>query len=320
MKQTYKHYYFKFGEGNTLFKDYLKKYDEESSKTGFQFPLSIFFNRYKDKNKKDENPQWDWTVENFYNDKNKLFANRHQNDIKQIEDFFECGKYENIANTVFWIFDEIKVYALQPISKICNGKSDEILKKYRPKIEDGETAKTILCKLVKQFSKDKLPESFATINANQAYNRKTIVPFKEKEQEIANFLFNRRGNEKMEIKESKILNYLSPIQFETLIFLIFHHNKIFCSTYRGGTLKEVDLKITVDENSTLEYFKEYDDQYIQIKMGNYSKKINYILIHLGQNDYEKKKFGKDWITEQIEKLPEVKNWLIKSLDFYKIIN
>lgn len=313
-ENTFKHYYFKFGEKNQIWSEYIKQQNKE-------IPLSIFFDKWKSKSK--EEKQFPWKVDDYYNSESefkKTFDERHHNDTKQINMFFECGK-KQVNNTIFWIFDEIKVYALQPTSEIRDSQKDGILEKYKP--EDGDSAKTIPCKIYKEFLKEELPESFATVNSNQKYNRKTIERFDDREQNLANFLLNEQKGDKMKIKTEDMFDYLSPIQFETLIFLIFHHNDIFCATYRGGTLKDIDLKIEIDENSNLKSFQNIGNQLIQIKMQDYrkfkAKEKNEYLIHLGKSVNDKNILGKDWIKTEVKKLLQVEIWLKKSLTFYEII-
>lgn len=297
------HYFFKFGKQNRFFKKCL---DENIS----PMPLSIYFGK--------------WKVED-YKKHTKAYLQALTNTLNKtlIETFLKCGD-EEYETSIFWIFYKNDVYALKPCDELQNGDYEEF------KNSSGSPPKTIPCKIMNNFSKDKLPEAFATLNSNQKYNRKTIVKFDDKIAEICNFLLENieNKNNKMKIKFFDSLEYLSPVQFETLIFLIFHHHDIHASTYRGGTLENFDLKIVLegDDNNKITGIEQEGVNFIQVKMYDYlasHKKFSYsgnkYLIHLGDTNFEKNILGKDWIFSEIEKLEKVQNWLGKSLSFFKIV-
>ena len=159
----------------------------------------------------------------------------------QVDLFFGIKENQEIDN-YFWIFLPDFIYAIKLIKPFNVLDFAEIIPDYLsnnegsiPKFYNGFLKKRL------RFDKKDLPESFSNINANQKFNRKTIVEFDGKEKIMANHLIFNSGG--MTISEKERLSHLSPVQFETLIFLIFVQNNIYCSTYRGGTKEKYDLLI-----------------------------------------------------------------------------
>jgi len=266
-----KHYYFKYQKGNKAFKKFLKdnKYKE--------IPLSIYFGKWRCKDYQD-----------------------HKKDDKQVETFFKIN--ESKDDHYFWIFFKEKIYVYTPKeNKIIDGP-DELID------DNGSFPKSIICSLKKDYEKIKLPQGFSNINANQKYNRKTIVEFEGVENEIANSLVT--GN-RINIKQDKFyfLNYLSPIEFETLCFLIFNTGKSHCSAYRGGALPTYDLRVKnngqykdLEDTFWVQVKKKETDENIKIEKGMY-------LFYLGDTDIEKRYLGKDWILDIIKNNYGIKKWL-----------
>jgi hypothetical protein len=284
------HHFFKFGIKNCFFEKCL---GEKKS----IIPLSIYFG--------------DWKIEQY---QKHIETEKSQNKT-QIETFFKCA--EENTTSFFWIFYKNHVYVLKPDGEIQNGD---------PSFTDwsGAPPKTIPCKIMKEFLGDKLPEMFATLNSNQKYNRKTIVKFDSKIEKICNYLLEESNmpSNKMKIKHSERLEYLSPIQFETLVFLIFHHNDSYVSTYRGGTLEGFDLKVFLSKKNRIDGIENVGTVYIQVKMKehkNFSHSENKYLIHLGKDCSKKHILGKKWIEVELSKLEKVEDWLEQSLDFFEII-
>ena len=310
MKLDHYHYFFKFGKGNSIFKEiYLKN---KELKEGAEIHPSIYYGEWKVKDYRKKSSKFVGAVK----DSTKK--------IEQIEEFFECGKKKNLDKTRFWIFCDGKVYVLKPYTRIKNGPDNL-------KDRKGSFPKTIPSEIEKIFSGDDLPEFFATIDSNQKYNRKTIALFRDEEKEICNHLLKNGIKNTIEIKRIECLNYLSPVQFETLIFLIFHHNNVFCSTYRGGTQKGIDLRIKIEgENILKKDFKadESGQCLIQVKKKNNGKvkeqkfSGNKYLIHLGESDKNQNILGRDWVDSQLKKLvikkPVIKEWLQFALKGFKL--
>lgn len=294
----YKHFYFKFGGGNSLF---AKHFDEQKQLyIGDDIDLAIYFTEADAEEFKKLNNQPDLS----------------QDGIKQMSSFIEAvEKYHETS--VFWVFYKAKIYAIQ-------SKSNEIFSVYGKLSSANDlpnkVPKLAKCRVLSIFdpNEQEIPEFFATTQASQEYNRKTIVEFKKKPiVDVCNHLL-QETDKKLPINKSDLFNYLSPLQFETLIFLIFYnkHEDIFCKTYRGGTIKDIDLIVDIPKN----VFPNMEGvNKIQIKMYDYTKNIGegITLIHLGKSEIDKNTYGKDWIEKEIALAPRLQKWLQKSLDFFE---
>ncbi|MGA2624234.1 MAG: hypothetical protein ABSF91_10305 [Bacteroidota bacterium] len=289
------HYYFKFGGANRFLKQCINERNAALSKKD-SLPLAIYFG--------------DWKVEDY-------LKGRTVNDGKdrdQIDPFFHAAQTDR-ANSVFWLFDDL-IYALVPQTAVYNGG-----------MKDAEfpCPKAVDSTVVKIFEKAQLPEAFASINSFQKYNRKTIVKLENEEAEVAEWLFTESGHKaKMHITKERRLFFLSPLQFETLVFLIFHHHRIFCSTYRGGTLKDVDLNIRGRNQVSVAGVCFHDNAAIQVKKCDYLsgrprlRLANGVsLVHLGDSFPERRVYGKAWVEASLTPLSAVDNWLNESLDFFE---
>jgi hypothetical protein len=215
-------------------------------------------------------------------------------------------------------FYKDRVFCFKPIEEREIDDGPEIVKDEKTDFPKSMKAvSTLTCQ------KSDLPEIFANINSNQSYNRGTIAKLKKDEQRIANYLINRElkiNNPQIALKKSCFFNFLSPIEFETLIFLIFNYESSLCSSYRGGTLEDFDLKVSLKEFKGLPEKISYDSiQWIQVKkkMELKQKEIEYqekhkdrILIYLGEkSDDQNRILGKDWLTGIIDKRPQIQRWL-----------
>ena len=293
-----RHFFFKFGESNCFFDKCLKNSEKESFEINDTLPLSIYFGK--------------WTVEDY--EAGKTINGGKDKD--QIDRFFNAAMRKP-SESVFWIFDK-RVFALKPYSEVYNGTMTR---------HDYSNPKSVDSRVVKIFPKEKLPEAFASINSYQKYNRKTIVELENKEVEIAEWILsNRYSHGKMPIRRDNMLHYLSPLQFETLIFLIFHHHSVFCTTYRGGTLEGVDFRIQSTKMVDIHGLKFNGQAVIQVKKRNYIQSHpqlkldkDFILVHLGDSEPEKNILGTDWIQTCVTELPAVDRWLNQSLAFFHMI-
>jgi hypothetical protein len=294
------HYYFKLGEGNSLFKH---------KNEGESLDLSIYFN----------NDMPGWKIEPFL--KNGVFDEERfrekENAQKvsktgdsQVPLFVTASLIQHRTSSFLWIFKHPKLYVFQPTDSVCDSEID-------PK--RGQTKQMpSICKKV--FNMEDVPEFFASLNANQGYNRKTIRKFENSVHDIAEYLLFR-GGEKLKVEPSRWFDFLSPVQFETLVFLIFHHAGAFCSTFRGGTRPDIDLMVEFVEPPKLPGFNSTGKFFLQVKMktADVPKPNDYppneYLVWLGESDFEKRVLGLDWLTGQISKCAEVEKWLNRSLDF-----
>ena len=183
--------------------------------------------------------------------------------------------------------------------------------------ENGSFPKSMDAKLIKSYKKYSLPEVFANINSNQKYNRLTIAELKGPERLIADSLINKNV---INISHENYFEFLSPIEFETLIFLIFNWDNSFCSSFRGGTLKDFDLRVSLHKdifglnegNYWLQVKKYVSNDLIPLK--------STILVHLGKTDITNGILGLDWLTSIINNRKKILEWLKQMTFNYEVFN
>jgi hypothetical protein len=300
------HFYFKFGEGNSLL-------NKEVSE-GAALNLSIYFN-------KDESG---WKIGGYLKDgifekpRFEKDAGEHKisvSDVSQATIFIQTSLPEHRAHRFLWIFKHPKIYVFQPTGLVFDGEADE-------KKVQRQLPKEMPCVCKRIFEAEKLPEFFAALNANQGFNRRTIRQFEAGSAicEIAEHLLFPKA-EKLKTVASRRFEFLSPVQFETFVFLIFHHSGAHCSTFRGGSRPEIDLTVRFFKTSAIGNFEPGRSIFFQIKMKEKGvappdkNRPNEYLIWLGASDFQSRVLGKTWLENQLLELPEVEKWLNLSLDF-----
>lgn len=283
-----KHYYFKYLIDNKGIDIWLKKNQRE-------IDLSIYYGRWKKEDYPDN------------------IGKQHHLSHKQITSFFQLQN-EN-SKVYFWIYYKEFIFCFEAISKeIYNGPSE--YNSYKGK--DRETVesfpKSIKAQLVERFYKIEHPEFFSNINSNQSYNRMTIIELKNSQKEYADSLVSGRP---MAINLKNYYKYLSPTQFETLVFLIFSSEDSLCSSFRGSTLKDYDLRISLTKD-----FHGFSNgnHWLQVKLKTFEKTtIKGYTIHCGKTDFTKKVIGIDWITERIKERMDILRWLNECIFNYELI-
>ncbi|MFH1661905.1 MAG: hypothetical protein ABIA02_02315 [Candidatus Falkowbacteria bacterium] len=277
-------YYFKFQIGNEGFKTWLKIGD------GKFCPLSIYFGKWKA-----------GEVSTGINQQKSSQAK------EQIKTFYNLEREDDVY---FWIFCEEKIYCLKKAEqKVEDGPNQYIYP------GDGDPPKSINSKLIASYKKIDLPEFFSNINANQKYNRGTIKKLNNAENEFANALIN---NEKIKIDLNNFYKYLSPTEFETLIFLIFSENNCLCSSFRGGTLKDYDLRVKLSDD----YFglpKKTFWAQIKLKNNEKSNIDGYLISTQEKSNISEKIIGIDWIRDRVESSNNIQKWLRDMIFDYKNI-
>lgn len=254
-----------------------------------------------------------WTVEDYHNDFMNLSKEDQsyiQKNRDQINAFFGL---EGKEDSYIWTYYQDEVFCFRPEGKVYNNV-DPIDNKPNP-----DNAKSIKCVLVKRYSKADLPEVFANINSNQRYNRKTIAKLDTVESRIADYLVSDNNKSLIPVDMKDVFEYLSPIQFETLVFMIFNSGQLVCSSYRGGTLPDYDLRFK-DGGGVVHYIQIKKkhlslDEALSLKTKN--KKM--YVVHTGMNeDIEKNILGHNWIINQTLSQPKILEWLQFNLDFFII--
>jgi hypothetical protein len=134
------------------------------------------------------------------------------------------------------------------------------------------------------FTPENVPHRFATLKNNQGYNRKTIVKLIDEDKNIADALLNKTT---LDINKNYFQKYLSPNQFETLIFLLFQANGITASAHNGGTTESYDFLIDhafeIKDNKIIK-LKEKSIKLVQVKQ-RVLKKQSDIKKTLEHNDF-----------------------------------
>ena len=273
-----KHYYFKYLIDNKG----IKKWEDIGSPK--EIDLSIYYGSKKD-----------WKTVDYPEN----IGEQHANNKRQIDTFF------NLKNTkdeiYFWVFYTGKILCFRSINlNVYDGPEIHNII-FENKLE---YPKSIKAELVYEFNKIDLPEFFSNINSNQKYNRTTIKMIENSELEFANSLIDKRP---IRIDIKNILKYLSPMQFETLLFQIFTTENSFCSSFRGGTLKDYDLKIIINK---MLHGIPVGKHWIQVKLkGATENHDDLYLAHIGKSDIEKKILGSDWILNRVLERNDILNWL-----------
>ncbi len=98
----------------------------------------------------------------------------------------------------------------------------------------------------KEIPRYKLPLMIASLGANFQYNQKTCarITTRVQREALMKAIYGVEFKIAIERKnEHKILDYLSPLEYETLIAKIFEEKHFYVSTFRGGAIPFLDLEI-----------------------------------------------------------------------------
>ena len=282
------HYYFKFQTGNTGFKKF------PNLKEGDNLLLSIYYGKWKCAEK----------------DEVGIPSQKDFRSKNQINKFFSIS--DHLPNVFFWLFYNDTVLCFKPVNGAVYDGPEYLFD------ENGSFPKGMDAKLIKSYKKYSLPEVFANINSNQKYNRLTIEELVGPERLIADSLINKNM---INISHKNYFEFLSPIEFETLIFLIFNGENSFCSSFRGGTLKDFDLKISLRKHV---FGLNEGSYWLQVKKDGRDNltpsQKSTILIHLGKTDISNRILGLDWINNVISKRKDILEWLKEMTFNYEIFN
>ena len=274
------HYFIKLGEKNYLF-DFFKNREKE---LGYHLIIGHGDWKCADYNHGANNNL-------IYSKKDSTFVEK--NVKNQIDAFYNQNQYRE--NSYCWLFHEQKIYVFQsdsdiydlkdyPCSKFkefCNviktWNRDTDYKLTRPnQFNLWHNAKLCKARLLLTLESYDVIHQFSSTNANRGYNSKTIIKLKDNlsntAEDILSIKLKNGSNKDLPDSFEKRLKYLSPIQFETLVFLVLYELGYLPSNYRGGTGKDHDILIN-NNNETLS--KKLDGiNYISVKLNSsqtYSK-------------------------------------------------
>lgn len=286
-------------------------------------------------------------------------ANPIKRRLGQIEEFFNARK----NGKKFVATTSSRVYIYEPdgpvktlddeklqgeydkdIDKLveCAGKrKDKILEHNLTKAKISQNGKIehlpkyMPVKDVKPFEIKTVPHVLATLSCNQSFSRHTCVEIKEKDQLGAYWAIKclLRNQPRISIPNlsdftpKKFLSLLGQYELETLLFLVLHNKGLFVPSWRGGTLKDVDI---IAQNKTDKPIKVGDIEFetlesktFQVKRGKVRKPINadYTVALSSQTENNKEKIrDAKWLLERVEEQYETKQWLRDLLDWVNNVN
>ncbi|MDF5139017.1 hypothetical protein P3631_24200, partial [Vibrio parahaemolyticus] len=277
-----KHFYFKYLKENTGIDRLIAFYHKKSvgELIGETFPVSIYFG------------QWQAGELNV-----GLEQNSRSQSSDQIKQFYALC--EAPYDCFLWVFYKSYILQLKVVGNHVYDGFVDFVDDY------GSFPKSIDVELVRLHNKIELPEVFSNINSNQGYNRKTITELKGVEKLIADALCD---NKKIKIDSFNFLNFLSPTEFETLAFMIFSNDRVVCSSYRGGTLKDYDLRIKVfDEFHGI----SVGTHWVQVKFkNNYKSKDGLLTITMNSvTNLDRNIIGRDWLEARVNDSVVIRKWL-----------
>ena len=261
-------------------------------------------------------------IEPYKNKKEeKLIKPSH---FSQLREFFNAKK----DNAKFIIFGDKNIYICEPKGEIedlsedkCKKYDEEIrefLKNRFPKrwnefykamkIYENEIPqhipKVVEVEKIETKGVRETPHILATLRCNQYYNRSTC-------REITDFgavqaiKYCLKGKIEEPKNAKDLLNFLSPYELETLLFLVLKNRGLFVPAWRGGTLKDIDIigynlgegtiempPVTFEqEPKTFQVKKEADEA---SKNADWTVAINF----KGKNDAERV-LTAEWLLDQI---------------------
>ncbi|MGB0893806.1 MAG: hypothetical protein ACPGUD_05310 [Parashewanella sp.] len=286
-----KHFYFKYLKENAGIDLLVSFYRKKSlgELVGETFPVSIYFGKWKASEQSlglEQNPK--------------------SQSADQIKQFYLLCKDCN--DCFLWVFYKSHILQLKVVGhQVYDGLTEFI-------DGNGSLPKSLDVELVSLYDKIKLPEVFSNINSNQGYNRKTITELKGTEKKIADALCS---NQQIKIDTFNYLDFLSPTEFETLAFMIFSNSSVVCSSYRGGTLKDYDLRIKVSAEF---HGISVGVHWVQVKFkSNYKSKDKLLTMTMNSmTNLDSKIIGRDWIEARVKDSAVIRNWLKQMVFDYEV--
>lgn len=187
--------------------------------------------------------------------KNEITKREQQ---RQIVDFLKAVHEKHIFVTI----TPRKIYfykAIGELKTLPEGKFDkydkdlEEIKNKRKDMKDqidemkingrNHFPKYVEVKIIKEEEfggKSEVPFILRSLSANQGYNRRTCVHIKD-EGVTSAIEYCLNGKQFEPHNATELFECLSPLEFETLIFLLLMESGLHVFTWRGGTLKGIDL-------------------------------------------------------------------------------
>ena len=326
--------FLKLGSGNCL-ADYWLSYDNvlgfPAAVIYFGIPTAEDIKELYEYYNKIHDLRVKWKNEGKIKNKNNKKNNDYDYLIKnreQIVAFYGVYKEKGYFITV----TPHKIYIYEAVDDIQNLEEDlfeeynEDLNKRKIKkwkIEKNKETKTwnhipkyMRVNIIKEIeNRESIPYILRSLHSNRGYNKKTCVKIVDKGiiEAIKYAWLKIKAKPKNEIE---LLELLSPIEFETLIFLILTEAGLHVPAWRGATLKDVDIiakNLSSQEiKLTPVILKPGDVKSFQVKRKkDYNERVKNVdfVVTLSSERY----LTARWVIEQVKKYPRVKEWLKNSL-------
>ena len=343
MKVEQKFYYLKLGSGNCLAEYWL-----EGNNVLKRPAIAVYFWDLNEKDFMDiyYNKDIETVFRGYKNHGGHLsekdFEKKIGRVMNQIKVFVEAVM--NKENSIFVTVAHGKVYFYKPDYGDKTGFSFFVLKEesyddYDGDMEaikakgwkirkDGEIIQIPKYVYVKKINKapldiveDKVPYILASLPSNQSYNRVTI---KEVDDWGVKQAIKYCLGEQLETPKntSQFFELLSPVELETLVFLILTNAGLHVPTWRGGTMPDIDFLTYNFSNKviTLEpvVIKSSQGMSFQVKRKKVNKpleNVDYIIALNNENKNEKILTGK-WLLKQVANQPNTRRWLERTLYWF----
>jgi len=230
--------------------------------------------------------------------------------------FRDAASDRECANTTILTIFGGNIYFLRPTRTVYEN----------PQIKDdeGNTAIIMLVNPLKAAPLSEVPGILASITCNRRIAMRTFTQITAWGNQVAIAAclggFTPEMRKVLTDNPSRILECLSSVEFETLVAKLFEEAGCFVPAYRGGTIKDIDLWVYNDGDTSvqLDLIKIAPGRYatLQIKSGE-------LAVEKGQvEDYLIAPRAKGnpclnavWLLQQLKTAPKTRAWLKRSLQW-----
>jgi hypothetical protein len=227
-KFPYEVYFTKLGKGNKLCHDWL---DSKNPKCG------IFFNRdskghYRNVSA-DQIRAWLGKIEQGKLRDREVKRMIGDQDWAQVRQFFKVNDFEQERKqSIFVTIHPPTVYLAQPIDR----PKDEFARPDRR----VELAKVVPVRILKKTTVKQVPHVLTSLSSNQNLIHGTFRRVNDKGAIRSIHYVASLGCPSIE-GAPELLECLSPVEFETLVFLLFTSHGLFVPAWRAGTMPSIDI-------------------------------------------------------------------------------
>jgi len=279
-------------------------------------------------------------------------------DLKQIASFFNAGrmtKFVTITSSHVYMYgpdDTVETlddkelqskYDKEGIDKLieCARGKDKTLKHNLTKAKISKNGKIeqlpkyMPVTDVKSFKIKNVPHVLATLPCNQSFGRHTCMEIKKEDQQgaywAAKCLLGNQPNISIpnlsDFTPEKFLSLLGQYELETLLFLVLHNKGLFVPSWRGGTLKDVDISAKNKTEKPIKVgnieFPSGESKTFQVKRGKVREPVNadYIVALSSTVKNNKERIlDAEWLLKRVKEQHETKQWLRYLLDWIDNVN